>query len=120
MGNEWHRFYRLATHSHALEAKIAVGGEPYGNPHMGYKASKGQWICRNPENGHCWIMDDEGMFAFYAPFDKTTEEWQSFSERMNARKKLMKTKKKPTNQEKKRESAPASEEAFSLFHDFDA
>jgi len=76
MPQDWRTFFRKTFQDHTLEAKRAVGGEPYGSvPHADYRAEPGQWLCRNPENGHCWTMSDESMFLFYNPQDPNDPEW---------------------------------------------
>jgi len=63
----WTTYKRIATPSHTLEAKRANGGETIGFEGLGLVAKKGQCLCRNPENGHQWTMDDESFPKFYIP-----------------------------------------------------
>ena len=80
MSQDWRTFFRKTFPEHTLEAKRAVGGEPYGSvPHADFRADPGQWLCRNPQNGHYWIMSDEGMFEFYSPKDPDDPEWQELA-----------------------------------------
>lgn len=98
---------------------MAAGGEPYGNPRMKYRAKKGQWICRNPKNGHCWIMDDEGMFEFYTPLDKTIGEWKALYQKIKSKEKQQKIKKKTPGQAKKKATQHTIEIRDSLFYEDD-
>ena len=71
--SNWVQCYRLTRRSHRLEAKRADGGEPYGYQGM-LKAEKGKWLCRNPENGYCWVMTDEGFDELYCEVGKPPPE----------------------------------------------
>jgi hypothetical protein len=82
MSNKWKTFFRRANRRHVLEAKIADGGEPYGHSDMGHNAKRGEWICRNPENGHCWVMNEEGMDALYMPKDKNDANWLTLQKKL--------------------------------------
>ena len=66
---EWVEFYRIAHNAHHIEAKRADGGEEYGIGAV-QKAKKGQWLCRNPENGHLWVCSDEHFEALYCEIGK--------------------------------------------------
>lgn len=67
--SEWRKCYRLAHPGHTLEAKRAKGGEECGHGKR-WKAKPGQWLCRNPENGHTWTMTDEGFDELYCEVGK--------------------------------------------------
>jgi len=92
MANEWKKFFRRSDRTHTLEAKIANGGEPYGNKDMGFTATKGQWICRNPTNGHCWAMSGEGMDELYVPENTDDEDWRCLQKKLEPIKKDRKKK----------------------------
>ena len=47
-----------------LEARRADGGEEYGLA-VAFKAKPGQWLCRNQDNGHIWVVSDEGFDELY-------------------------------------------------------
>lgn len=64
---EWRPFTRIAHIQHTLEARRATGGEPYGNPDHKLTAIPGQWLCRNPENGHTWVCEDQNFGSLYRP-----------------------------------------------------
>lgn len=82
----WRPFYRRASASHRLEAKIAVGSESYGHNEKKLVAKKGQWLCRNPENGHIWIMSDGGMEELYRPVDSDDKEWLTLMAKVKPKK----------------------------------
>ena len=100
MASGWKTFFRRADRTHVLEAKIASGGEPYGPDDMDYRAKKGEWICRNPQNGYCWVMDEEGMDAFYIPKDRDDKQWEALQEKLEPLKAEMKKKKKQKQKQK--------------------
>jgi len=66
----WRKFFRLGHTTDVFEAKRAEGGEEYGHKIKMY-AKKGQWLCRNPDNGHMWVMSDEGFESLYCEVGKT-------------------------------------------------
>jgi hypothetical protein len=35
-------------------------------------AKKGEWICRNPENGHMWVCSDQGFSQLYCEVGKSS------------------------------------------------
>lgn len=67
---DWLKVYRIAYRNDVIRAKVAEGGEPYGNPVMKYTAKPGQWLCENPQNGHRWICSDEGFRELYCEVGK--------------------------------------------------
>jgi hypothetical protein len=58
--------------SSLIDAKRAEGGETYGYNNI-LKAKSGEWLCRNPENGYCWVMSDEGFDELYCEVGKYPE-----------------------------------------------
>lgn len=91
----WRLFARIASPQHLLEAKRASGGEVIGNPINKLFAKEGQWICRNPENGHTWICHDQNFGSLYRPMFVEKTQHQT-------KKKIRKPKneQKPTNRKK--------------------
>lgn len=67
--SEWLPCYRIAQASSKFEAKRAKGGEKVGFGTM--FAKSGEWICRNPENGHTWVCSDEGFEQLYCEAGKS-------------------------------------------------
>jgi hypothetical protein len=108
MSNEWRLFRRNAHPSHVLEIKTAEGGEPYGRPDMKLRAKKGQWLCRNIENGHCWTSSDKGMIQLYTPVGHKNERLEYLIAKSKEKSKSKK-KNKPPVQKK----APAKSTLFS-------
>lgn len=94
MSKSWKKFLRRSDRNHTLEAKIADGGEPYGHADMNHRAEKGEWICRNPENGHCWVMGEEGMDQLYMPEDRNDPDWKALQKKLEPIKAERKKKKK--------------------------
>jgi hypothetical protein len=92
MAKGWKKYLRRSDRNHVLEAKIADGGEPYGHSDMRNTAKKGEWICRNPENGHCWVMGEEGMDELYMPEDTSDEDWMRLQKKLEPIKKERKKK----------------------------
>lgn len=101
MQREWRLFRRKTHHSHLLEAKVAVDGEPYGHESQRLRTKEGQWLCRNIENGYCWAMSDEGMFQLYEPVDRENDDWEALVERMKKKEKIRKKSTKKTSTPKK-------------------
>lgn len=67
---KWLTFYRIAHRNHLLRAKVAEGGEPYGNSEMGKTAERGQWLCESIENGHRWVCSKESFNELYCEVGK--------------------------------------------------
>ena len=65
--SEWRPFTRIAHPTHTLEAKRALGGEPWGHPDFGFTAKADEWLCRNPENSYVWTCGDRDFGALYKP-----------------------------------------------------
>lgn len=65
--DEWRRFTRITHPTHTLEAKRALGGESYGHEDFDLTARPGEWLCRNPENGHVWTCEDRNFGILYKP-----------------------------------------------------
>jgi hypothetical protein len=69
--SEWRPFVRIAHPTHTLEAKRAIGGEPWGHKDFARKAEPSQWLCRNPENNYVWTCGDRDFGLLYRPvFEK--------------------------------------------------
>jgi len=86
MATNWRYFYRRTSTNHRLEAKIAAGGESYGHSNHTLTAKKGQWLCRNPENQHTWVMSEVGMEELYRPVNRDDEEWDRLVSRVRPKK----------------------------------
>jgi len=67
---EWLKVYRIAHRADIHDAKRAEGGEPYGDPAFKKVAKKGEWLCRNPENGWLWTWSDESFVELYCEVGK--------------------------------------------------
>lgn len=100
MPGDWRTFFRRSDRTHILEAKLAEGGEHYGRKDMRFEAERGQWICRNPENGYCWVMDEEGMDAFYMPKNRDDEDWKALQKKLAPLKAERKKKQKQKQKQK--------------------
>jgi hypothetical protein len=61
----WEPIYRLATPMDVLLARRAIPGETYGDPSFGRYAKENQWICKNPENDHTWVTNNDSFFLLY-------------------------------------------------------
>jgi hypothetical protein len=67
---EWKTYYRVAHRSHELRAKVASGGEPFGDPEMGKKAVAGQWLCESIQNGYRWVCSEMEFAELYCEVGK--------------------------------------------------
>ena len=67
---EWRKVYRIAHRADILDAKRAEGGETFGRPEHRKVAQRGQWLCRNPQNGWVWTWSDEAFAELYCEVGK--------------------------------------------------
>ena len=67
--DDWQDYYRIPSKDHTIEAKPARGGEEIGDEFRKRIAQKGDWLCRNPENGYSWSMNEHDFYDFYRPLD---------------------------------------------------